>query len=576
MAKQKKDGPVMAAKESQNDDALFEKLSRDKKKRKRKIIITLVVILAAVTVVLYIAVTSLQKNVRNRFGASGEEVLRYDVTRDTISTTVSGNGTLAAVESEQFTIPQGVEIEEILVNVGDTVDEGDPIAALNMSSVMTAISEKQAELDTLDEQIDDADDDSASSTITAGVSGRVKLIYAEVDENVIDCMTDNGALAIISMDGCMAVDIEKELEIQRSVTVIDSDGTEYDGIVVSSGNNKSTVTITDNGSKYGDTVEVRDSEGNLLGTGTLSIHQPLAVTGYAGSVNAINVSENQNVSASTNLFTLKDTEYSANYDALLNSRTEKENEFNELIGFMRTGTVNAPFSGTISSIDYSEETTGTGTTTASMYGTVITDTALVTIEPNDQVSVTINIDETDILSLEVGQPADITISALGEDVFSGIVTEINKTAESDSGITNYTAQVTFDYMVNMLMGMSAEVNVKIEGVENAIVIPVDALHKTSATTYVYTSYDAESKQYGGMVEVTVGISNSKYVEITSGLMEGDIVYYVESTSVDSFNGMGGFGGPGGMGGMSGFGGSDGTGGRGGFGGPGGSGNRGGE
>ena len=85
--------------------------------------------------------------------------------------------------------------------------------------------------------------------------------------------------------------------------------------------------------------------------------------------------------------------------------------------------------------------------------------------------------------------------------------------------------------------------VTIEGVEDALLIPADALNKTSSTYYVYTSYDESTGELSGMTEVTVGITNSKYAEITSGLSEGDTVYYTEQQT-DSFNfgGMGDFGG----------------------------------
>ena len=79
----------------------------------------------------------------------------------------------------------------------------------------------------------------------------------------------------------------------------------------------------------------------------------------------------------------------------------------------------------------------------------------------------------------------------------------------------------------MLAGMSASATIKIDGVENALLIPVDALNRTSSGYYVYTECDEESGTLGGMVEVTAGISNSVYAEITSGLSEGDTVYYTE-------------------------------------------------
>ena len=92
----------------------------------------------------------------------------------------------------------------------------------------------------------------------------------------------------------------------------------------------------------------------------------------------------------------------------------------------------------------------------------------------------------------------------------------------------------------MLSGMTAKVVINIKGIENALIIPVDALHQTSSTSYVYTSYDSELGIFGGIVEVEAGISNNDYVEIISGLNEGDTVYYAESED-DPFAAMG-FGG----------------------------------
>ena len=96
--------------------------------------------------------------------------------------------------------------------------------------------------------------------------------------------------------------------------------------------------------------------------------------------------------------------------------------------------------------------------------------------------------------------------------------------------------------------MTADVDIKIQGTENALIIPVDALRQTSAGSYVFTTYNEETKQYGGRVDVVVGMQNDDYAEILSGLKEGDTVYYVEKQQ--SFFGfsMGGMGGmPSGMG-----------------------------
>ncbi len=189
-------------------------------------------------------------------------------------------------------------------------------------------------------------------------------------------------------------------------------------------------------------------------------------------------------------------------------------------------------------------------------------------------TVSISVDETDILSLELDQEATVTVDALDGEAVEAVVSQIDTTATSSGGVTVYTVTVTLDKAENMLSGMSADVSIIIEGVDDALLIPSDALNQTSSTSYVYTSYDEETGELGGMVEVTTGLNNGSYVEITDGLDEGDTVYYFENEDQSfGFGNMGSFGGmgsSGGMGGMGGFPGGDfsggGMGGMGGFGG----------
>lgn len=518
--------------ESNKDDALFEALDKGKKRKRRKILITVISIVVAVALILTVTVLGLRKRVRDNFGGKGREVLSYEAAIGTINTTVSGSGTLAEVDLEELTVPEGVEVKEIQVERDDVVAQGDLLATVDMASVLSAMSAVQEELEALDDEIGDASGEKVNSTVKAGVSGRVKIICAEKDDSVASCMAEHGALAVLSLDGYMALDLETDtLVAGDQVKAVRESGAQINGTVESVMGGKATVLVTDNGPKYDEEVKVLNSEGQEIGSGKLYVHSPLAVTGYAGTISAVQVQENAKVYASSGLFQLKDTSTSASYDALLRSRNELEEELMDLMTIYRDGAVLVPYDGKISSVDYDDEAL----------------TSLVTMTPNTQMSVSISIDETDILALELGQEADITVSSVSDSPFSGTVTEISKTATTSSGISYYSAVVTLDKDEKMLPGMSADVDVKIQGVDDAILIPVDALRQTSAIYYVYTSYDAETGTYGGMVEVTIGMQNNKYVVIESGLNVGDTVYYTESNSMNNFFGM-----MGGMGGMSGM------------------------
>lgn len=539
----------------EKDDALFEALGKSKKQKRKKVARTVVSIIAILAVVLVVGVITLQRQITQEFATGDADVRSYAVTTGTVSTVVSGSGTLQNVDTESAAVPSGVELTEILVSYGDKVEAGTLIASADMGSVRSAMAALQTTLEELDEQISDAADDKVSTYLRSGVSGRVKILYAEKGTDVASAMVEYGALAVLSLDGYMAVDLETaQLSPGDPVTVVRADGTQISGTVEHAFGGSATVLVTDNGPEYEETVTVAMEDGTEVGSGKLYIHNPLSVTGYAGTVGYVNVRENQKVYASTALFTLTDTATSANYDALLRQRQETEEALLELLKIQRSGGITAPISGSICSLSSLDEEE-------------LTEVAA--ISPDVSMSVTITVDEGDILALEVGQPADVTVSSVSDDTLRGTVTEIDKSGASGS----FTATITLDKMEGMLPGMTASVDVRIEGVDDAIVIPVEALHRTSAGAYVYTSYNEETQEYGGRVDVVIGLSNDHYVEIKSGLKVGDTVFYTEEQSFADFwgnrgnmtgmpSGDGDFGGgmpgsdmPGSGGNMPGFGGT---------------------
>ena len=511
------------ARNVQRDDALFEALGKNKKRRKRRIIVTVVSIVLVLAMIAVVGVSFLQRRVREQFASNQGEVLSYEVTTGSISTVVSGSGSLTDVDLNSITVPEGVEITEVKVKTNQAIVKGDILATVDMASVISAMADLQVQIEELDEQLSDAEDDAASTTIYAGVTGRVKAIFGEAGASVADVMYEHGALALISLDGYMAVDIETDaLTVGDGVTVKLSDEEEITGTVESVVGGKATILVTDNGPEYDEVVTVLNDEDTVLGTGNLYIHSALKVTGYAGTIASVKTSVNEKVSDTTRLFTLEDTDYSANYNSLLRERADLEATLLELLTIQRDGAVLATADGGVYSVDYSDDAAA----------------AVVTLSTDEKMSVTISVDESDILSLELGQTVTVSVPSVSEDSFAGTLTEINRTSSSSG---TYSAVIEVEKVEGMLSGMTASVSVRIEGVDDAILIPIEALHKTSDGAYVYTSYNEEYQEYGGKVDVVTGLENSTYVEIKSGLRVGDTVYYTEQESgFGNFGGMGGF------------------------------------
>jgi len=518
----------------QKDDALFEELSRNKKRRRRRILITVITILLVVGLALVITVGVLRRHVQQRYGLSGIDVESHVVSRGTLSTVVSGSGVLGEDELEAITVPDGVEITEVLVEAFDTVTEGQLLATVDIPSVLTAMATLQESLEELDDQISDAESDKVNAAVTTGVAGRVKLIHGEKGMSVMDCMMQKGALAVISLDGFMALDLQTDALVPGdSVTVTRENGKALPGTVDTVIAGTATILVTDDGPMFGETVSVTREDSDL-GSAQLYIHEPLAITGYAGTIQSVLTAENRKVYKNSTLFRLTDTATTHNYETLLRQRAELEETMLELLNLRRTGAVLAPFGGSVYTLDHDEN---------------LAPTALVTLSPDEKMTVTLSVDESDILSLELGQEAEITVTSLSDEPFPGTVTEIDRTA-AVSG--TYSALVTMNKEEGMLSGMTAEISIRITGVENALLVPIDALQQTRTGTYVYTTYDPETETFGGETTVTVGMMGSNEAEILSGLEEGMTVWYTKELSIFDFfanaagmSGMGGMGGNGG-------------------------------
>lgn len=270
---------------------------------------------------------------------------------NTISTVLSGGGTLSPQKGTAQSLPQALELETYYVKNGQTVSEGDPIAQVDLVAVKAAISELQEVIDTLDAAIASESSKTNDSVIRSGTAGRVKKIYAREGTAAADTVYESGALLLLSLDGLMAVDLEARAEVGQRVTVTLSDGTALEGTVESVSDGTATVTLSDETAPLDDSVTVTTKDGETLGTGNLYIHSRLRVAGAYGTVSQISVKENQQVSAGSALLTLKDTGHTAEYARLLNRRTELEDQMESLVRLSKDGILHADCGGTVSGVD---------------------------------------------------------------------------------------------------------------------------------------------------------------------------------------------------------------------------------
>lgn len=320
------------------------------RKKNMKRIISLVC--AVVVVVVLAAMPLIAKQDPEQDGPKAS-ILTKTVTTGSINRELTGGGTLAEEDALVLSVPEAVKLTKFLASNGERVTEGTPIASVDRVTVMTAISQVQETLEYLSEQIEDASDVTTSEKVNALAGGTVKILYAEKGESVQRVMLEHGALAVLSLDGLMAVDLETEaaLAVGTAVTVSLSDGTQATGKVAKNLAGEMTVTLEDDGYAVDDAVKVFAEDGTAIGSGELYIYSPWNATAYAGTVDSIQVRVGDKLSAGKTLMVLKDVGYSAAYRQLISQRQEYEEMMLDLFRMYQTETITAPCDGIVSGVD---------------------------------------------------------------------------------------------------------------------------------------------------------------------------------------------------------------------------------
>ena len=275
-------------------------------------------------------------------------VLEATVKEGSVQTTVRGGGTLEAGDGEDIELPAEVKITEFLVKNGQEVKKGDPVAKIDKVSALTAVTEIRTSMAAVEKQMETFSDEKSASTVTAPAGGRVKAIYANPGDSVTQVLVEHGALALLSLDGRMSVTltVSSQLIPGDSIPVTLDSGKTVTGRVESNLNGELTVTIADNGYAVGDTVTL---EG--LGSGSLEIHNPWLATAFNGTVSQVNIRLEQTVSSGGSLFTLKDTDYTAQRELLAETHRDYEELLQKLLTWQDTGVITAPCDGLVSGID---------------------------------------------------------------------------------------------------------------------------------------------------------------------------------------------------------------------------------
>lgn len=161
--------------------------------------------------------------------------------------------------------------------------------------------------------------------------------------------------------------------------------------------------------------------------------------------------------------------------------------------------------------------------------------ALVQVADFTHLKVSFRVDEYDIADVAVGQACSVTVTAT-ERTFQSEIASIDYISTAGGSVAYYTAVAYVDVDEGVYPGMQTTVTIPQEEAENVVILKMDALSfDETNSAYVYMYNDAGELEE---VPVEVGVSNGNYVEIVSGLSEGDEVY-VEAKAEATASGLSG-------------------------------------
>ena len=526
--------------------------AKTKSKRGRKIVIAAVALLVVAGLVFAL----LPRNSGAGGGGTGRgsagsmDYTYATVERRDITATLTDSGALEPADSYTVISLVSGEILYSDFETGDTVSKDDVLYQVDSSDASTNIERAENTLEQRQRSYDKVIQSREDLTVTAPISGTISGFQTQVGTKVnngatIATLEDTGTLLLTEyysdeyahlvypgMSATVSIS-DQMLTLTGSVSQVHAlrriSPTGVSCFAV-------TVQVTNPGSLTvgGEaTCWLESTEGQLFPTITDSDgfgpnDRKIITAGVSGTVEKVHVRNGEIIGAGEVLIEMSsdtlDDEITSAADNLRDARLSLDNQYDNLANY----TIEAPIDGTIVDKYYKQgENTEMGST-------------LCTIFDLSCLTVTLYIDELDIRSVSVGQKAQVTCDSVPNTVYEGVITEVSINGTASGGVTTYPVKVQIDQTDGLLPGMNVDVAIVISERTGVITIPASAVQTGSrvlAKTDDGSTGEGAPKGYE-YVRVEIGTSDEDFVEIVSGLEDGDEIAWIpDAPTTGSMNMM---------------------------------------
>ncbi len=459
------------------------KAKKDKKKKGKKgLIIGLVIGVAVIGIAAYGA-SKVKGAVEQAKESLGDGTVVDEYGKKDMSTYIDVTGTVESQNVENVYTSLTYPVKEVRVKVGDTVKKGDVLCTIDTEEIDDNIEQLEAQASD-DERIKAKQIESASHSINSAAASKNRTVD-EANQAI-----DEARKAFEDADA----DYYEKLDEYNAAVESDAG----DEIIQTK---KSALDLAE---------ETWYAKQYAYDQATDSFSD----TAAAASENYQSVKDSADVTIINN---------SLNYSQTSVSLAKYYKMKNESVIIAET-------SGIVTSVNAVEGVPANG--------------ALMTIQDDKNLELTVGIREKDFFSVKEGMSVELSNSSLDNVTGTGTVTKINNFATADTSAAataaaaagtavdnTYKAKITVSSFTDMMLGMKVKARISTGEEMTTEAVPYTAIMSDAYGDYVYVAQEASAGMYTVVKkEVTKGMSGDYYTEITSGeLEEGDLVICYPST-----------------------------------------------
>ena len=143
------------------------------------------------------------------------------------------------------------------------------------------------------------------------------------------------------------------------------------------------------------------------------------------------------------------------------------------------------------------------------------------LSPDLPFEIAVDIYEEDIIEIAIGDPVEINLLALPQKTLLGSVIFIDETEKIIDGVVNYEVKIAFneDPPAGIKTAMTADIVIGVGKKENVLAIPSSAVPRTGEKAIVQVLAEGSIEER----EVEIGLRGEVFVEVISGLKEGEMI-----------------------------------------------------